>query len=342
MRQRKPILPSPGSERLAQARRERKHADARAIEDARAYLGTTQPVARSPQSVFHFDRADQLEALVSARAHEPDCGFMARLLALCSLPRTNPGRRVQYIRRNGPYTLIMTATGTAKLPYGILPRLLLAWVCTEAVRTQSPTLRLGESLSAFMRKLGMGSDSGGSRGDLTRMRRQIDRLFTTSIMVEYDARGHAIRAGSLVAERTELWWNERRPDVPVLWDSTVRLGAGFFNELVRNPVPLDMNILKALKRSSLGVDLFLWLTYRTFALKGPMRLSWKALYRQFGADPAKANDPNTVKNFRKDCLRELVKIKTAWAGLSYKTGRGVLVLRPSGARIPPVESDRAG
>ena len=59
----------------------------------------------------------------------------ARLLALCSLPRTNPGNRIQYRRVNGPYTLYMTAGGGNKLPYGNLPRLILAWVSTEAVQT---------------------------------------------------------------------------------------------------------------------------------------------------------------------------------------------------------------
>ena len=58
---------------------------------------------------------------------------MARLLALCTLPRTNPGDRTQYKRVNGPYTLIMSCSGAVKLPYGTLPRLLLAWICTEAV-----------------------------------------------------------------------------------------------------------------------------------------------------------------------------------------------------------------
>ena len=57
--------------------------------------------------------------------------------------------------------------GLNKLPFGNLPRLLLAWVCTEAVRTQSRELVLGKfSLSKFMRTLGINSDSGGSRGDL--------------------------------------------------------------------------------------------------------------------------------------------------------------------------------
>ena len=78
--------------------------------------------------------------------------------------------RTQYVRRNGPLLLSMTATGTpAKLPFGNIPRLLLAWVCTEAVRTQSRTLKLGRSLAEFMRKLDITSDSGGVRGNRTRV-----------------------------------------------------------------------------------------------------------------------------------------------------------------------------
>ena len=96
---------------------------------------------------------------------------MARLMALCSLPRTNPGQRLQYKRVNGPYKLVMIAGADNKLPYGNLPRLLIAWVCTEAVRTQSRELILGSSLSEFMRKLGMDS-VGGAR---TRLRNQMRR-----------------------------------------------------------------------------------------------------------------------------------------------------------------------
>ena len=36
------------------------------------------------------------------READPDLGFMARMLVLCSLPRTNPGNRLQYKRQNGP------------------------------------------------------------------------------------------------------------------------------------------------------------------------------------------------------------------------------------------------
>ena len=78
-----------------------------------------------------------------------------------------------------------------------------------------------------------------------------------------------------------------------------------------------MNTLTALKRSSLGLDLYLWTAYRTFALKRPLRLSWRQVYRQFGVDPAKADDKRTVDNFRTKCLRALRKIKLAWPGLNY-------------------------
>ena len=79
---------------------------------------------------------------------------------------------------NGPYTLYMVAGGGNKLPYGTLPRLLLAWVCTEAVRTQSPELILGDSLSEFMRKVGIYSTSGDKH---TRLRNQMRRLFGCTV-----------------------------------------------------------------------------------------------------------------------------------------------------------------
>ena len=48
-------------------------------------------------------------------------------------PATQQPRHSATVHVNGPYTLYMTATGSAKLPYGNIPRLLLTWVSTEAV-----------------------------------------------------------------------------------------------------------------------------------------------------------------------------------------------------------------
>ena len=56
----------------------------------------------SPQAWHSFTVADQVDLLVSAREADADLGFMARLLALCCLPRTNPGNRKEYVRLTLP------------------------------------------------------------------------------------------------------------------------------------------------------------------------------------------------------------------------------------------------
>ena len=49
----------------------------------------------SPQARHHFTRFDQVNQLVGASEADPDLGFMGRTMALCSLPRSNPGNRLQ-------------------------------------------------------------------------------------------------------------------------------------------------------------------------------------------------------------------------------------------------------
>ena len=303
-----------------------------AISDLRGPLKEIRDAV--PQALHHFTRLDQVDQLIGASEADPDMGFMARLMALCSRPRTNPGDRLQYKRINGPYKLIMIAGGDNKLPFGNIPRLLLAWLCTEAVRTQKRELILGNSLSVFMRKLGMEDRSGSARGDRTRLRNQMKRLFHCQIELIYECEHGEQFMASRIADRGELWWDPKRPEEPMLWESKIELGEKFFNEIIRHPVPLDMNTLKALKRSSLGLDWYMWLAYRTFALRAPLRLSWRQLYRQFGVDPAKANDKNTVNRFRTHALRELKKIKLAWPDLNYATAKGVLILSPSTPTSP--------
>ena len=280
---------------------ERKRDGLVSIGDALSGMGGPMKSIReaSPQALHHFTQADQVHQLVSASEADPERGFMARMMALCSLPRTNPGNQHQYKRVNGPFKLIMSVSGDHKLPFGNLPRLLLAWVCTEAVRTQSRTLILGPSLAKFMKTLGVYSSGGGR--DQIKLRNQMKRLFGCTVSMIYEDEHGEQFVSSLIAERGEFWWNERKPDQSSLWDSKIYLGEAFFNEIIRHPVPLDMNTLTALKRSTLGLDLYLWLTYRTFALRAPLRLTWKQLYQQFGAHPAQASNNGPFKTSAARC-----------------------------------------
>ena len=292
----------------------------------------------SPQARHHFTRFDQVNQLVGASEADPDRGFMARLLALCALPRTNPGNRFRYVRRNGPYKLVMTATGDHKLPFGNFPRLILVWVCTEAVRTQNRALILGPSLAKFMKTLGVYSSGGGNAG--IKLRNQMRRLFGCTVTLIYKEGNEEQFVNSPIAARGKYWWNPDNNSALPGWNSTIVIGDDLFNEIIRHPVPLDMNTLKALKRCALGLDLYLWLTYRTFALHAPLRLSWRQLYQQFDADPAKAPDKRAVQNFRIKVQRELKKIKLAWPDLNYSTAPGLLILHPSTPTIAPLNQSQ--
>ena len=83
------------------------------IGDALSGMGGPMKALRdaSLQARRGFTVADQVDRLVWASEAAPDRGFMARTMALCSLPRTNPRDRLRYVRRNGPYTFVMNAGG---------------------------------------------------------------------------------------------------------------------------------------------------------------------------------------------------------------------------------------
>ena len=223
---------------------------------------------------------------------------MARLLVQATMPHSNPNTlRVE--RSNGLVTLRMTATGDG-LPYGGIPRLLLAWVTTEAVRTRERTVTLGPTLSGFMAQLDL-VPTGGRWGTIPRLRGQMRRLFTSVVSATYDNRpeGRWDYTAIPVADQVHDFWDPQRPDQAALWESTVTLGERFFLEILERPVPVDMRALRALKRSPLALDLYTWLTYRMSYLRAPTAIPWEALHAQFGADYG------LIRHFRAEVRRAL-------------------------------------
>ena len=203
------------------------------------------------------------EEMASAR----DAAFIARELVLASLPHSNPGDRPLWTRRNGNVTLAIQPgmniqTGQSYgYPYGIIPRLLLFWITTEALRTGDRRLELGNSLSGFMTQLGLSAYTGrGKRGDAKRLRDQMERLFRSRFSLErYEV--DDVRAGKSwidmqVAPQGDLWWSVRAPDQGALWGSWIELGELFYTANTSAPVPVDMRALRALKRSPLALDLY--------------------------------------------------------------------------------------
>ena len=80
--------------------------------------------------------------------------------------------------------------------------------------------------------------------------------------------------------------------------------------------------MKAMKRSSLGIDLYLWLTYRIFTLKRPMRLSWACLYRQFGINPGPGGRPANRGLLPHGLFARVEEDQARLAGVELRGGSG--------------------
>jgi hypothetical protein len=254
-----------------------------------------------------------------------DLGFTARALVLCTMPHSKPAGN-EFRRKNGNYTLTMLAPSDVGLPYGTIPRLLLAWISTEAVRTKSRTLVLGDSLSQFMRDLGL-SPTGGVKGDITRLREQMRRLFSCFVSCNYHDKSHDITDGFKIVRRAEMWWHPNNPEQAGLWQSTLTLSEEFYEEVLSSPVPIDIHALKALRRSPLALDLYMWLTYRNSYLKEKTVITWAQLRMQLGAEYGRE------RAFKEAFKVALKKVQVAYPSAKIQTVDTGILIAPSPTHI---------
>lgn len=261
-----------------------------------------------------------------------ESAFMARQLVQATLPHKNPGNVPLWSRTNGTLTLsIQPGMDTKKkksigYPYGTLPRLLLFWITTEAVRTNNPRIELGESLSIFMGKLGLDSSRGGKRSDAKRLREQMIRLFQSTISFDQSTDGKKTWLNMQIAPKGVLWWDEKQPHQSTLWGSWIQLGEDFFNAITASPVPVDMRALKGLKNSPLALDLYAWATYTAYQTQqggNERSISWERMHEQFGAEYS------TTKEFSRNAWKALLKVQIVYPALNIKRIRGGIKVLPS-------------
>jgi len=262
-------------------------------------------------------------------------GFISRALTLATLPH-RPIKGSEFTRSNGNFTLSIVAPSVIGLPYGNIPRLLVSWVTSEAVRVRSPELEMGPSLSHFMRELGL-IPSGGRWGGITRLRDQMMRLFASSVTCIYADKHKTGILGMKIVSEAHLWWDPKSPDQIPLWKSTLKLGAEFYNEIINNPIPIDMRALKLLKRSPMALDIYCWLTYRMSYLKKQTEIPWPILEMQFGADYGRTID------FKVNFIKQLRAVLAVYPEAKVGDSEYGLVLKPSKPHIaqsfkPPLAS----
>lgn len=242
-------------------------------------------------------------------------GLFARVLVQATLPHSKllepngEKEKLDFTRRNGRLSLTVVGHRDVGLPYGSYPRLLLSWITSEAKRTNNRELVLGDSLNEFMKKLGI-IPSRGRWGTVPRLQDQMQRLFACTISYIREDDSNWSVENTPIVRRANLWWNPKAPKQICEMNSSVVLDEEFFNEVLHNPVPYKIDTLKALKQSSMAVDIYLWVTYRNSYANKPFWIKWEDLQLQFGAQY-----PSNVRgklDFKKNFLEALRKVAYAY------------------------------
>ena len=191
------------------------------------------------------------------------------------------------------------------------------------------------NLADFMRQLGL-TPTGGKKGEITRLRSQMNRLFKARITVDYDGDPNVDAGMQMqIATAKVLWWSsgDRNADQRSLLPSTVKLSSEFFEEVIEHPVPISLDVLRTLRKSPMRLDIYAWLTHRMSYLRRRTTVSWEQLAAQFGS--SFADDRFGRAKFRKHFKDHLAEVLLAYREANVEVCETVVILRPSKTHIAP-------
>src|SRR6476620_11409115 len=213
---------------------------AHGAEGARARAGTKA----ERQAV---DAAVALLAEEEGRLGITHAGF-----AMTSLPH----KRIEEAlwRREGHRTTLLVESGHSRkghligVPYGSIARLILLYLQTEAIRTNSPEVELGRSMKSWMSRMSL-STGGRTYQLVTEQARRISACRLT-FFADRENGAEARHNGAFVQDAISLS-GVMDDEQPTLWQDRVRLDEGFWRSLRDHPVPVREEAIKAIGTCSL-------------------------------------------------------------------------------------------
>ena len=284
-----------------------------------------------------------LDTSHAIREEAPDrIDFLHSVQCQCGIPYKNPGEGVLEWDRKQGHTSLRIEAGSAidprtgdfvrlGLPFGEKPRLVLIHLATEAVRTGSPVVDVGESMTAFARSLGM--ETNGQQ--LRALKDQLARLAAATIRMGVVEEGRAVQVNTQIVSAFDLWF-PKQADQRVLWPSTVRLSEEYFRTLGMHAVPLDHRAVAALASSSMALDAYVWLAQRLHRVppSRPQLVGWGNLHEQFGQGFGR------VRDFRRSFLRTVRQVVSAYPAARLTADAAGLTLQHSPPPVSPRSSPK--
>jgi hypothetical protein len=119
---------------------------------------------------------------------------------------------------------------------------------------------------------------GGSNAQA--VRDQAERISRCRLTFHIQGSGKIGLVNQSIVDRALFIENDSRQGRLSL--ETAKLSEGFFEQLMRHPVPIEEAAIKAISNNPAALDAYLWLAYRLHVLSGDKLITWKALKSQFG------------------------------------------------------------
>jgi hypothetical protein len=168
------------------------------------------------------------------------------------------------------------------LPFGAKARLILSYINTQAVKTQKCEIDVEDSMTAFIKRIGLNSDGATIR----LAKEQLKRLSAAKISIGFvidEEMKRGMQTNFNLIQSFDIWFPEETKQ-RVAWSSVVKLSDDYFNSLINHAIPLDERALAALSNNALALDTYSWLAQRLHRVaKGkPEFVGWAAIKEQFG------------------------------------------------------------
>lgn len=209
------------------------------------------------------------------------------------------------------------------VPYGSRARLILLYLQSEALRTNSREIELGKSLHAWLRRLGI-PIGGKSMKDVRDQAERLSRCRMTFTIKQGNRTGlvnQNILDTSMFVEDDSAQGS--------LFIETATLSEMFFQQLKKHPVPIEESAVRQIANNSMALDVYCWLAYRLHALSEPTPIGWRALHQQFGRGVKR------LDHF-KDQFKDTLNLATAvYPDADVDVHERGITLRPSRAPVAP-------
>ena len=211
------------------------------------------------------------------------------------------------------------------VPYGSRARLILLYLQTEALRTQSRDIELGRSLHAWLVRLGI-PIGGKSFRDV---QEQADRLSRCHLTFHIQQGERSGLINQTIVDAAMFVPDAGTEGQGTLFLETARLSETFFEQLRRHPVPLEEASIRAISNNSQALDVYCWLAYRLHVLPQARTVSWRALHGQFGSSYRR------IDHFRERFVDALTVACAVYPDADVEIDTRGLILKPSRPPVAP-------